>query len=393
MLNDKMYYTDEFMYFTFNTIRSEQFNLSIQNDIDDLKLYINSGASIDYTAPKYQNGQYVLGVTHSQREFPLKVVARGLNRGDIRQMAQWLKVGSIGVLSFDFATDWGYDTILDTLSDFNLYPMDDEEHFIVSFDLTFKTVEGISAHTISSAHWDSTSNYQLGTINNLLNIPTIEQDDNSFYIYFLGDDRAEIDFTCTYPSDLQNIDIQIAVPDENYLTHFKAVLRGSTNKEKTDTNNLHTLTYKGHSNLLFAEDMLPEYARIHGHFENNGFVLQYNNEPMRLKSPGAPQRINDIGDIEYLRGTPNWFVCSPAVVKRRQYNEGPYGRDLYPIQILKKADITRYNIEEDNWDSIYQDYKDKTELYCGFYATIEIIDESEVEKDLIFSVKQYTEVI
>lgn len=135
-------YTDQYMCFTFNGINSSEKNVYIQNNTDDLKMYLNRGTNIEYTAPKYQNGRYVMGVTHSHREIPLKLVTEPMSRSDINGIMMWLTDGTIGDLSFDFASEWKYRVIVSSISDPILYATEGTSTFIATFDVKFHTIEG-----------------------------------------------------------------------------------------------------------------------------------------------------------------------------------------------------------------------------------------------------------
>lgn len=389
MLENNLFYKDEYMQFSFKDIHSSRYNLYITNDIDDLKIFINSEASIEYTTPKYQNSKIVLGVTRPQRNIPLSLVAYGLTRQEILKMTKWIKVGEIGELCFDFAKDWVYDTIISEVSDLNIYPLENDT-FMAVFDTQFSTLNGTAARNTldavayygggSEALTEQASAYN----NEKLKIPSfnINKDDSGTYIidlFYLGDGCINLNINHSYEGENKDIELEINCPSvsttlQNFSTKIKA-------KEKINET-IGILTYSQRENLFFIDYMLPEQQESHDIIGNLITNLSY--EPLILKSPGAPVLIQDRNQFEELISTPfNWAICSQAVFAQGDYATGV----LYPFGITAYSDIIK-NSSNFEWNDNYINY------YFVYYDTIQIKDISVPNlSNGILNITQYTEAI
>lgn len=402
MLENNLFYKDEYMQFSFKDIHSSRYNLYIKNDIDDLKIFINSEASIEYATPKYQNGKIVLGVTRPQRNIPLSLVAYGLTRQEILSMTKWIKAGEIGGLCFDFSKDWTYDTIVSEVSDLNIYPLENET-FIVVFDIQFATLNGTAARNTSDAvaYYGGDGEALIGQAsaynNERLKIPSfnISKDNGGAYsidLFYLGDGCINLNINHSYNQQTntteietestkvnKNIKLEINCPSvSTTLQNFSTKIEATENTIET----IGILTYSQRENLFFIDYMLPEQQESHDIIDNLITNLSY--EPLILKSPGAPVLIQDRNQFEELISTPfNWAICSQAVFEQGDYATG----DLYPFGVTTHSVITK-NSSNFEWNDSY------INCYFVYYDTIQIKDTSvPILSSGMLNITQYTEAI
>ena len=392
------FYWDEYVHFTFNNIHSSQFNLYIQNNVDDLKLIINDGAKIDFASPKYSEGQYVLGVTRSQRKFPLKLVAHSLNRRQIMQMHKWLKIGTTSSLSFDFSSDWCYDVIVNTLSDFNLYPQDEEnELFIVSFSIEWITTTKTYARNKFNAlgyYGDHSQEYvgnqtneifnKQSATSNSLGVPAfaIKEDGTTkevkVRINHLGDKHTAFRIDHYYPAQSQTAKINLNIRTNEDILPFSTSFSGELSNNATE----HIISYSSEGNIFFADGEMPQKLDLQGHYKSKGLNIEYAHEPIVLQSPGSLIEIKE-EDLDFLPFAPyHWFICS--VVSEPTQNiyaidTGEQATKLEKVEGLYSgsgfSSIIKY--DDDDFD-IGNDIKQTgAKYYLGYYDEIIITDNSE----------------
>jgi hypothetical protein len=415
--NNTIPYEDEYVYFTFNNIHSSEYNLYIQNNFEDLKILLNTGASIEYASPKYKNGNYVLGVTHSQREIPLKLVAENLTRAEVLKMTKWLKAGTIGELIFDFASDWTYDTIIEKISDPNLYEQDDDT-FVVSFDVTWKTIESTMQHTtvVSGFYGRPIENITVSALINTTNealevdednivctsngfplLQIIKKEDGSFIarIFHLGDGYTDFQVQHNYNAFENNGQKQLLTKLDLSLTneHEYSPIVTSLQAELTNSNGEadHVVQYSTITNTFFTDNWLPEQQNMRSHFKPDTLKVAYGTTPLQLFSPGAPTVVTNNEHLAELAGTlENWCVIrlKPTL---NEVGYAPSGISDYPY-ITKTPDI------EYAKDIDYAN-KDYSNMLFVYYDEIQIQDDSltGIATPMPFigfiSAKQFTEAI
>ena len=85
MLENKYWYEDEFMYFTFAGVTSSKYNLFIEND-KNMSIVNTIGASSTFSNAYKQEGTYYLGTSRTQKTFKRKCASRGLTLDQYRDM-------------------------------------------------------------------------------------------------------------------------------------------------------------------------------------------------------------------------------------------------------------------------------------------------------------------
>ena len=407
LINNHYYYNDEYMYFMFNGIHSSKYNLFIQNDIEDLKMNINNNSSVEFASPKNQSGQYVLGVTHPQRTFSLKLAAEGLTREQIRTMVKWLKVGSLGALTFDFAPDWCFDVVIKSNKEPNLYE-ESANTFIVSFEVEFVTTVSPYARNVQNGIFVSNGSGNEAYNNSLL-IPSIikaedgTEEDFNFSIYrilHLGDASSFVNVKVSYPStvtiegETQNVEglstFNIIINQMNNLNNIIDLVHFSNQGVSikgiiTEVGNDYVFEYRGKNNLFFVNNYLPEQAKSMNIINSNGFQVIYSTNSLELHSPGAPVKIQSKEHLQELANTGyNYLLCKPATLtESTTYAEGGTNTSIYPWDI-KEGAVIKYREELSEEDDI-KDY------YFVFYTDIKIKEKNTYSNKTISAATFYTE--
>lgn len=449
MLKNNLVYKDDYIFFTFNGIRSSNYNLMIQNNIDDLKIITNTNSSIDYASLKYQTGRYMMGVTRSHRVLSHKLVAYGLTRNEANKMAAWLQEGNYGSLVYDYAPDWKYNVVINKLGDMNLYPVD-IQHFIVSFDIEFNTIEGTDAENIQDAiiildqtticaeqaeNSDDITTYY--GINNKKIVPALA----CYHVHKDTTDADENNYIyCDYrqSSDGQYIINEIKVP--LFLHHIGdgySVLNLSANVGTGDTECEITtelidaaakikysnngdlsaniiLDYKGRNHLFFLNNETPEIKALKSMI--SGLSLSYSSDSLIFSSPGALQELTtDIDEdiVSTLVTTPySWFFYitnDTSVDYAEYYDLSDNNVQLYPntangtflydysyINTITEADGTQASSV--NTTDLYNNITDKinalganTRIYFGYYERINIY--LKPMQDATISITQFNDLL
>lgn len=405
MLGNNLIYKDNYMFFIFNNIRSEKYNLMIQNEPNSFKIITNDNASINYTTPQNQNGKYVMGVTHPHRTIPHKLVAYGLTSNEIQAMANWLASGTCGSLIYDYAPDWHYNVIISQLSDMNLYAID-SIHFIVSFDIQFETIEGtyaqntydstlrfnvenLDSHTLFYGCNNSKSIPTLACYNNTDNtIPTISRNTIThqisfpIFIHHLGNGFATYDITAAF----QESDVIIDGKWTDMLS-----ISVDTSKDKSSisykTDSAALVNYMHKTNLFFINNLLPEQKL------NNESIssldLAYNREIVNIPSPGPIQKI-DVSDLnnelkKYLTTPYSWFIVCTSdpidlatfYIQPQAQSETDFAPSFPDIASAQFLYDTNYE-DQTTWEALIDAVADditssrKNHVFFGFYNILTI---------------------
>lgn len=416
--NNFLSYNDEYVYFSFRDIHSKSENIFIQNSVDELKCFVNTGAEIEFASPKYQIGQKILGVTHPQRPIPLHMAGHNLTKQKIAHIMKWLKPGTVGALGFDFSCDWVFDVVVKSISDPILYAQRDGK-FIIDFEIEFVTTVSPYARNkydavfITQFAADACPNIDgqittvdTGAYNNHLYIPAIDLINVvpadmynrsgvfQFRIFYLGDSsvtfsivagigsESDVDPSHSATSNTLNagrlINLGIAKYDyEDFYSKFEAKI----NKNGSQP----LIEYRSDSNVYFINGDLLEQSELEEYIYD--LVTNYNYKPMQLRSPAPVYKKTKEEAKAFLTeySTAKVFACLPAKVSSESlYGEEEYSNSLYPPLISQKASIfyTAGSI----------DLIDADNFYCGFYDDI-YISNTISTPDLQLIVRQYTEVI
>lgn len=430
------YYYDDYMYFTFNGVHSSKYNLFIENDVEDLKLNISTGAKLEFTSPKYQTGQYLLGATHPQRELPkLKLVANNLTRAQCLEITKWLKPGTQGAFKFDYAPDWEYDVVVSSISDPNLYIQNDSK-YIFTTDVQFVTTISPYARVSRDAVLEITENSapflpedevlnQLIDIsfdsnsgesfNHMLGLPSVllynkkyievkkeetgeeevgteagegeaieeggeEYSGTTHYVYRIhhfGDGESIVYIDFFYPVTInEGSNIPCGLN-----SMFLSVVQNNLsfkNENKISAKYKQTTSVQNHiikysgSTNLFFVDNLLPQQAKFNN-ELDELVMQYYPETFNLDSPGSLVEILSKEHFEQLIDTPYaWFICAPG-----QYRDGS---PFFETDMLTES---QYSAAVDNCKILYdsqikwstfniQDLISNNKCYFGYYSEIDI---------------------
>lgn len=405
--NNFLYYSDDYVYFSFQDIHSKDKNVFIQNSADDLKYFVNTGAEIEFTSPKYQTGQQILGVTHPQRSIPLHMAGYNLTRQDISKIMKWLKPGNVGAFSFDFSCDWVYDVVVKSISDPILYSNRDGT-FIIDFEIEFVTINSAYArnkfdgiYTISLEEKADNSLEPVlngeGAYNNnlivpciLCNTPNHPDSDKSkiqctFKIIHIGNSGADfvIAIETDNPlnaNDIIQLDI-LKLDYINFFTHFDAAI--------TENGSRLIIEYRSNSNTYFINGNLLEQSKLENFIHD--LHTTYNYSPLELTSMRSLEKIVGVTEAKNFLdnyNNSNRFICVPGtLVNSAAYGEEDYNDSLYPSGLSTEA-VFFFSSADDG----FQNYTEDTIFYAGFYDEITIMWSTNCPT-FELKVRQYTEVI
>lgn len=395
------FYFDDYMYFSFNNIHSSKYNLVIQNDIEDLKLNTDTGAKLDFSSAKYQEGQYYLGVTRPQKSIPLKVVGKELTRAQTIEIAQWLRIGTTGALVFDFAEDWAYDVVVSSLSDFNLYEQEPDT-YIVSFEVKFATINSVYARNRYDAAISSSAvNPEEGTeksleafaYNNNLVLPAcalIRENARQYTlrIFHLGNHHAEMEVDLTYPKPAIAENVSIRVEKQELFSSSASSLDFKVNLNTGANSNI--IRYSSASNLFFINNNLPQQEHQVGRLLSMPKCV-YNVTPIDLKAPGSITVVTQYNKSSLLDTSYNTFVCKAgkydADTEYFANNEDDTASNPYPSTV-SGMDLKLDPSNPDNQIDL-TNYEGE---YFGFYTDIKITCSYDNPNFEVY-VRQYQEVI
>lgn len=162
----------ELLYFTFDGVSSEQYNLLIQNRGADLSFPSQSEFENITISPKYQNTSFDVGTNYKDRSFVFNCWIDSITEAKLQSLMNWLSVEKKGKLILDYNPDFHYNVKITGISDFKHFHLNDNDTSNYEFTLTFTTV-GDSA---------AISNLEFPTVDN--DFPQVYTLDNlTLYIY------------------------------------------------------------------------------------------------------------------------------------------------------------------------------------------------------------------
>ena len=166
-----------------------------------------------------------------QKKFTLKCAAGGLSLAAQKEMLVWLQVGKRGFLWRDFNPAWGYDVVVENVSNSRNWVNDDGD-YVVEFTVTFASIGSY----LAQSRWDGSGEVGVDEYAMFGNYPT-HPELGTFPIYYNISGSNWIPWAPTY---LENtIGNEYGIPDFDYyrnddgikmvrlpqigniLTHFK----------------------------------------------------------------------------------------------------------------------------------------------------------------------------
>ena len=344
--NNKYYYEDCYMYFTFNGIHSSVYNLFIQSK-NDLKIENTIGAKSSFVSAAFQEGNYYTGTEKTQKTFKRKCAAEGLTLSQYKAMMKWLTVGTTGFLVFDSNPYWGWTVVLDTVGDATF--MDGANNLVVEFELTFKTIGTYLARNRYPAYCDVTEtmndgdgsvcNYKYNTTMccNEYGIPVIyyEKDDdgqpinNIYYIQSVSNVHQHLNFTYVGNSSKETgLDIEY-----NNVKYINLATKISSNNQKD-----FIIDYLGESNLILADNTIIELQDelLKYNYQGNGILQLPGETPVLLTSVKVEggQIIMDKDEIDQLINNNYNFICFTREISDNtaMYDNTQWNVDEFPIK-------------------------------------------------------------
>lgn len=130
----------ELLYFTFDGVSSEQYNLLIQNRGEDLSFPSQSEFENLTISPKYQNTSFDVGTNYKDRSFVFNCWIDSITDAKLQSLMNWLSVEKKGKLILDYNPDFHYNVKITGISDFKHFHLNDNDTSNYEFTLTFTTI-------------------------------------------------------------------------------------------------------------------------------------------------------------------------------------------------------------------------------------------------------------
>lgn len=390
MLNGdgKYYYIDDFMFFDFKNINSEEYNLFRVNEGDSSYFYTGSNFTSQYASPDYQTTSYYLGTKEGQKVFDWKCAAEGLSSRRVEEMLLWLQPGEIGMLRFDGNIDWGYWVVVDQISNINKFLQADDT-YIVEFSITFKTIGTNYAQGYYSAYGIVNSG-NAAKINetavNEYGIPEIvfvgdiaTKKVEKIYISQIGNKF----YTFQYDTDTSNGSVENAVQKQLKIEIGGKVLTNYSFEYKNDS--LQIVSYNTSTGLtLIGNNFIENTQNVSLNNEEGSVSNVYyaaSQSPIKVKVEYNGSTFILIGNYN-INTSKKLFLCATKVDPAEQSNYGDnFDAGTYPVKYITHIwygiEIGMNNIIQINEETkIYGELSDFSEcdFYIGYYDEYNITD-------------------
>lgn len=146
-----------YFYFSFDGISSKNYNLVVQNKGEDLNYPSQPNFENQIVSPLYQNTSYLAGVNKKERVFTFNCWADSLTLEKTRSLISWLSVDKIGDLVLDYNPNFHYRVKIQSISDFNHLPVNEDGTGNYGFTLSFITIEDFAAISNQNVTFDTTN--------------------------------------------------------------------------------------------------------------------------------------------------------------------------------------------------------------------------------------------
>lgn len=135
----------EYLYFTFDGISSEIYNIIIQNKGEDLSYPSQPNFENQLVSPLYQGTNYLAGVNTSARVFDFNCWAHALTRRQIIDLQNWLSKDKVGYLVTDYNPNFKYKVKVNSLTPFKHVPFNEDDTVNYEFVVSFITIDDFAA--------------------------------------------------------------------------------------------------------------------------------------------------------------------------------------------------------------------------------------------------------
>jgi hypothetical protein len=135
----------EYLYFTFDGISSEVYNIIIQNKGEDLFYPSQPNFENQLVSPLYQGTNYLAGVNTTARVFDFNCWADSLTRKQIIDLMNWLTPNKVGYLVTDYNPDFKYKVKINTLTPLKHIPFNEDDTVNYEFTVSFISVDDFAA--------------------------------------------------------------------------------------------------------------------------------------------------------------------------------------------------------------------------------------------------------
>lgn len=198
----------DILYFTFNGVSSENYNMMIQNTGEDLAFPSQPNFENVTISPKYQGVSYNVGTDYKARSFSFNCWVDSLREGEIHSLLTWLETDKVGELILSYNPDYYYEVKISSITDFKHflhYSEDGTNYYNYEFSITFETVGDFAA--ISILDYPA-----VGETGSFQSVEIVSN--NTYLLYNWGTLPTSVEFKSTDPGAFE-----IKIDDEVYYSY------------------------------------------------------------------------------------------------------------------------------------------------------------------------------
>lgn len=181
----------DYLYFNFNGVSSEKYNIYIMNNGEDLSFPSRPTFDNKIVSPLFQGASYLGGVDKKDRVFNFNCWVFSINSFQVSEINRWLNIDTVGELILDYNPNFKYKVKIASISDFKHMAINDDNTSNYEFSITFTTIQdsaAISTVTYNSVTGTNGDGFPIGvvggaTIAYFFNFYTLP-----FYITFVATD-------------------------------------------------------------------------------------------------------------------------------------------------------------------------------------------------------------
>jgi len=204
-----------YLYFTFDGISSNKYNLTIQNSGEDLSFPSQPGFENQIISPLYQGTNFLAGVNKKERSFNFNCWVDSLTTEKVRSMLEWLSPDKVGYLILDYNPNYQYRVKLAAISDFKHMAINTDDTVNYEFTLSFTTIGDFAATSRTTYKINQKTN-PIGSVestflnsDNLAPIGIWDAATSKFKFFNYGSEPTPLKFTLanTLTFDIQKSDV------------------------------------------------------------------------------------------------------------------------------------------------------------------------------------------
>lgn len=158
----------EYLYFTFDNISSEVYNIIIQNKGEDLSYPSQASFENQLVGPLYQGTNFLAGVNKTARSFDFNCWAHSLTRRQVIDLINWLSPNKVGYLQLDYNPNFRYKVKVGSITPLKHVPFNDDDTVNYEFSISFISIDDFAATSVqlySSTSGSSPDGFEVGYVN------------------------------------------------------------------------------------------------------------------------------------------------------------------------------------------------------------------------------------